>query len=204
MSFAAKLFSFEGRIGRGDWWTLGGLVMIAQVAISVLVFQAQGGFGPPVPLDALGKPAADPSAFRGAGPLGVLLAIMVAGLAGAWPNLALSVKRWHDRDKGAAWVLINFIPWVGPLWATVELGLLGGTPGGNRYGPEPGATRSIGEVFGDADEDAERAEAAIARWRSEAQPRSSAPTSGWMTPATAAPGAPSIGFGKRTNMPPEW
>jgi uncharacterized membrane protein YhaH (DUF805 family) len=54
-----------------------------------------------------------------------------------WPSLAVQAKRWHDRDKSAFWLLINFIPFVGPIWAIIENGFLPGTHGPNRYGPDP-------------------------------------------------------------------
>lgn len=53
------------------------------------------------------------------------------------PGLALSIKRWHDRDKSGWWVLIAFVPLVGPIWALVETGFLEGTKGPNQYGPDP-------------------------------------------------------------------
>lgn len=48
--------------------------------------------------------------------------------------LATSVKRWHDRDKSGWWVLINFVPIIGWLWALIEQGFMAGTPGPNRFG----------------------------------------------------------------------
>lgn len=206
MSFAAKLFSFEGRIGRGDWWTLGVLVLVAQVAVFFLLFQSQGGFGELAPaLDASGKPIGDPGPE--AGPGGFLWSLVAAAALGVWPNWALGVKRWHDRGKGAVWMLVNFIPWVGPLWATVELGFLGGTPGPNRFGPGPGRTGGMAEVFGDdREDDGGRADAAIARWQAEQRGRSAqaqAQSSSWSAaPATAAPATG--GFGKRTSAPIVW
>ena len=52
-------------------------------------------------------------------------------------RLAVSVKRWHDRDKPGTWVLINLIPLVGGIWAFVEVGCLRGTFGPNNYGEDP-------------------------------------------------------------------
>ena len=52
-------------------------------------------------------------------------------------SIIVQVKRWHDRDKSGWWVLINFVPVVGPLWALVECGFLRGTLGDNRFGPDP-------------------------------------------------------------------
>lgn len=53
-----------------------------------------------------------------------------------WPSIAVSAKRWHDRDKSAWWILINFIPLVGFIWALVENGFLRGTEGPNRFGAD--------------------------------------------------------------------
>ena len=50
---------------------------------------------------------------------------------------AVAVKRYHDRDKSGWWILILFIPIIGLIWYIVELGFLPGTPGPNRYGPDP-------------------------------------------------------------------
>lgn len=54
-----------------------------------------------------------------------------------WSSLALQVKRWHDRDKSAWWLLMNFVPFIGAIWVLVECGFLRGTEGQNSYGPDP-------------------------------------------------------------------
>ena len=51
-----------------------------------------------------------------------------------WAGVAISIKRFHDRDKAGWWVFLALIPVVGAVWLFVELGLLPGTPGTNRYG----------------------------------------------------------------------
>ena len=53
------------------------------------------------------------------------------------PYLCLHIKRCHDRDKSGWWCLILVIPLFGFIWAIVDLGLLEGTRGDNRYGPDP-------------------------------------------------------------------
>jgi uncharacterized membrane protein YhaH (DUF805 family) len=53
-----------------------------------------------------------------------------------WIELAVSAKRWHDRDKSGWWALLQFVPVIGTLWTLVENGLLRGTPGPNRYGED--------------------------------------------------------------------
>ena len=55
----------------------------------------------------------------------------------AWIELAVSAKRWHDRNKSAVWILFAFIPIIGQIWALVELGFIKGTKGHNRFGPDP-------------------------------------------------------------------
>jgi uncharacterized membrane protein YhaH (DUF805 family) len=62
---------------------------------------------------------------------------VLAALVIAWPSLAISVKRWHDRDKSGWWMLINLVPVVGLVWTLVECGALRGTVGANRFGADP-------------------------------------------------------------------
>jgi len=111
IDWADFLFSFEGRINRAKFW-LG--VAILYVVPWVLFIIA----------------AAVNSSF-----LWILVSLVV--LVMIWPGLAISIKRWHDRDKSGWWILIGFIPLIGPIWALVETGFLEGTPGPNQYGPNP-------------------------------------------------------------------
>ena len=61
----------------------------------------------------------------------------IVNLVLLWPTLAVSVKRWHDRDRSGWWVLTVLVPIVGWLWALWCNGVLKGTAGPNRFGPEP-------------------------------------------------------------------
>jgi uncharacterized membrane protein YhaH (DUF805 family) len=65
----------------------------------------------------------------------------IVNLLAMWPLFALSAKRWHDRDRSGWWALVLLIPVIGWLWMLVANGLLPGTPGPNRYGAEPAASR---------------------------------------------------------------
>jgi len=60
----------------------------------------------------------------------VCVVLFVGSLAGA-------VKRLHDRDRSGWFYLIVLIPMFGPAWLGIELGLLRGTVGPNRFGPDP-------------------------------------------------------------------
>jgi uncharacterized membrane protein YhaH (DUF805 family) len=104
------LFRFDGRINRAKFWSGVGALIVAYIVIFALF-------------------AIDSGALR------ALLGL--AYIAMIWPSLAISIKRWHDRDKSGWWVLIGFIPLIGPIWALVETGFLEGTGGPNQYGPDP-------------------------------------------------------------------
>lgn len=100
-------FSIEGRVGRGDFWKK----LILPVFVIALILGV---------------------AFRGNAMLSLIFNLLVL-----WPSIAVSVKRWHDRDKSGWWVLIGLIPVLGWIWAFVENGFLKGTEGPNRFGPSP-------------------------------------------------------------------
>jgi uncharacterized membrane protein YhaH (DUF805 family) len=46
-------------------------------------------------------------------------------------------KRLHDRGKSGWWQMLVFVPVVGALWLAVELFILPGSSGDNKYGPHP-------------------------------------------------------------------
>jgi len=110
MPTAHVLWRFDGRIGRRTWWLYAAWLVGVGWLAAVLLRVA--GFN---------AQAAD----------------LLVELALLWPALAVSVKRWHDRDKSAWWLLVNVLPLVGWLWTLVENGLLPGTRGDNRFGVEP-------------------------------------------------------------------
>lgn len=113
MNFAKICFSFKGRIGRGIWWLM-------QLLISVIV----------VILEAVDPELFDPDSLKVSHYIITLLVLV-------WIELAVAVKRWHDRNKSAVWILFALIPIIGQLWALVELGFIRGTKGPNRFGPDP-------------------------------------------------------------------
>jgi uncharacterized membrane protein YhaH (DUF805 family) len=52
------------------------------------------------------------------------------------PGIAVSARRLHDIDKSAWWMLIIIIPLIGPL-ILLYFAASDGTPGSNRFGPNP-------------------------------------------------------------------
>ena len=60
----------------------------------------------------------------------------LAGLALLLPNLSVSVRRLHDLDRSGWWILLGLIPIVG--WIIIIIwNCSKGTPGPNRFGPDP-------------------------------------------------------------------
>lgn len=141
MEIARLWFDFKGRFNRGKFWFITIANCIIFVAFILIAMAAKS--------DAL-----------------MMLAFLIA-LPLFISSLAVSVKRLHDRDKSAWWLLLFYLlPIVFgvikdafamlpgsasftlavvfavlsgalSLWAVVELGCLRGTTGANRYGPNP-------------------------------------------------------------------
>ena len=111
MTLSHLLFSFEGRIGRQAYW-FAVVILIAAGLVATIVDRLL---------------FRDPNSFVS----------LIVALVSIYANVAVSVKRWHDRDKSGWWCLIIFIPFVGAVWILIENGFLKGTSGPNRYGPDP-------------------------------------------------------------------
>ena len=81
--------------------------------------------------------SADPeAALASVGMIGGIV-LLVVTVAIIWIGLAVAVKRWHDRGKSGWWILIQFVPIIGPLWYFIEVFCLSGTAGPNRFGQDP-------------------------------------------------------------------
>lgn len=139
MDFKYIYTSFDGRLGRQNFW-IGSLILMLVMVVFIAV---------PVILSL-------PSVM-------VVIMIGVAVLLGFFASLAVTVKRLHDRDKSGWWYIVFFIvpnilaqfgeifasgapilalasyvPAIGiSIWAFVEVGLLKGSDGPNRFGSDP-------------------------------------------------------------------
>ncbi len=121
MNLKSLLFNFQGRIGRGPFW-IGTLILIAfEVVMMTLVITIGGG-----------QAASGPNA------IGIVL-LLVYVVFGIWMGLAVDIKRCHDRGQSGWWILIMLIPLVGFFWWLINLGILAGDEGENRFGPNPEA-----------------------------------------------------------------
>jgi uncharacterized membrane protein YhaH (DUF805 family) len=112
------LFSLHGRVTRVSWW----LRFVVPVFLILSDFTITVGPGP-------WTSETDK----------VLLTGAVAMLTGVllWPTIAVAVKRCHDRGRSGWFLLIVLIPTLGFVWLMIELGLVRGTSGPNRFGPDP-------------------------------------------------------------------
>ena len=127
------LFRFDGRIGRSDYWIAWPLWIIANVAMFLV------------------------TALLGWLPYLAIVLWLIFSLLLLNSAIAVGRKRLHDRGKSGWWLLLFYL---GPTlcqiagqmsdmglilsyasfalvaWAIVELGVLPGTVGPNRYGPD--------------------------------------------------------------------
>jgi uncharacterized membrane protein YhaH (DUF805 family) len=110
-TLARIYLSLTGRLSRREFWLFGVLALIGVALLVTLLLGIAG----------VRERHAD----------------VVVNLLLFWPGLAVSVKRWHDRDKSGWWVLVALVPVIGWLWALIENGFLRGTAGGNRFGADP-------------------------------------------------------------------
>ncbi len=113
-----KYASFSGRARRREYWWFEVFTALVVAALTIV-----DGFI--VGWDMIG--------IYGLGPLGA-----IAVLAFFIPNLAVSVRRLHDRDKSGWWLLITILPLIGFLFLFYNY-ISVGTPGDNRFGPDPKA-----------------------------------------------------------------
>lgn len=119
MTFIDIFFSFKGRVGRLTY--LGsGLALTAIEIVGILI------------LDGIDKSLRS-SSNGTVNDLVLIIFFIFLGII-VWSLFAISVKRWHDRDKSGWWMLIGLVPIIGPWWAAIELLLFSGTEEQNRFG----------------------------------------------------------------------
>jgi len=109
-----KYATFSGRARRKEYWLFG---LIHALIIGLLL--------------ALGGVTGAASAQRG-----VVLFTGLYILAMLVPNIAVTVRRLHDTDHSAWWLLIGAVPLIGGIVFLVLMAR-DGDPGQNKYGPDP-------------------------------------------------------------------
>jgi uncharacterized membrane protein YhaH (DUF805 family) len=137
MPLTQLLFSFSGRINRAPYWAVTVSLIGILLVLAVIIGAATQIFGP-----------------------AILILLVIFYIPALWIGLAIAVKRLHDRNKSAWWLLVFYLvpailQGVGQqtgdvtgsillvagfaitIWAFIELGCLRGTVGPNQYGPDP-------------------------------------------------------------------
>lgn len=128
--FAAykRYFEFTGRGSRSEYW-LFFLCFVLQAVIAVVIDQVVFGGGRTGPLAIYGP------------------AYILVILANIIPSLSAGFRRLHDTNRSAWWLLISLIPFIGSI-VLIVFYCLPGTPGPNRFGPEPGkVAEDLQETF---------------------------------------------------------
>ena len=136
---------FSGRSRRMEYWMFALLNVIVMTVIVMLLFA-----GGAISLSALegGVAPEAPGVLFWVG--GLLMGLWV--LAIIVPSIAVVVRRFHDRDMSGWWylgfIVLSMIPFVGVIASIAMLVIfcLPGTPGPNRFGPDPKDPASA-EVF---------------------------------------------------------
>jgi signal peptidase I len=122
LTWRALFFSFDGRISRRTYVWRGQLPLSF---VSLIVFLPLG----------LAASAMRGASGNGLASIATLIFIATLLVLMLWMLAALAIKRLHDRNRGAWFALVCFVPVVG-LWLLVEL-LRRGTVGANRYDAAP-------------------------------------------------------------------
>jgi len=119
-----RIFDYSGRSRRKEYWLFFLLFIVVGIVTGILDVQLGLG-GSTSGTTEIGDGTVSASGSFNAGYLTMAWALVVF-LAG----LALSVRRMHDQDKSGWWILV---PIAGPIMVM----FIGGTPGPNRFGPDP-------------------------------------------------------------------
>ena len=138
------LFGFNGRSGRGGLWLTAIIAMVLSIvalilaqAVSGEMFTMTNADGTPLQPGQVPDENVDFSINWNS-----VYTYLLMALPATWIYLAGSVKRCHDRGKSGWWMLLILIPFVGGIWWLIDLGVLEGEQGPNKYGPDPRATTS--------------------------------------------------------------
>jgi uncharacterized membrane protein YhaH (DUF805 family) len=123
---------FQGRSTRMEFWMFALFVTIVMVVLQILMgimFASSMSVDPQT------------GVVTGGGGAGIFAVIIwVFYLAILVPSIAVGVRRMHDQDKSGWFILI-------PI-ANLIFYCLPGTPGPNKYGPDPlGGTGNLGQTF---------------------------------------------------------
>ena len=121
-----KYAVFSGRARRREFWLFWLFLIGIEIVFSILIGLAGGSITDPTNrFGAMSGPAQALFALYGLVMLGLLI-----------PSVAVAIRRLHDTNRSAWWILIALLPILGAL-VLIVFYLLDGTPGPNRFGEDP-------------------------------------------------------------------
>lgn len=134
---------FSGRSRRMEFWMFQLLnIIVAIVLAGPFMFALFGALAADPGSMGMSEEEIVMAAFSGVG--GIMLGLYgIYILASLIPSIAVTVRRFHDRDMSGWWYLGLFLAGLLPLvgWiasiALLVFMLLPGTPGPNRFGEDP-------------------------------------------------------------------
>src|SRR6185437_4718792 len=107
-----KYFNFSDRASRSEFWYWTLFTLIITVVAAIVDAQ-----------------------------LNIELVSGLVGLVTFFPDWAIAVRRLHDLDESGWWLLLGFIPIIGPIGLYIWFALKG-TDGCNQFGPDPLAAKT--------------------------------------------------------------
>jgi uncharacterized membrane protein YhaH (DUF805 family) len=166
MNYGRYLFGFEGRINRANFWLAWPIMLCMMMLLAILTITVGKLFGGPGSFCFDIKDifaVLDPESYRS------LSTTDLYGVVGKaigtplflWVYLAISIKRLHDRNRSAWWMMlffvfpglfdqfadrfrdsypvifVGYVSFAFCIWGFIELGFLKGTHGPNRFGADP-------------------------------------------------------------------
>ena len=115
MSVFQKLFGFQGRLRRRDWWLFGILLAMVGFFMTAAGMAMMDDWVHPY-LGGNRELAFNASLYYW------MLAQQVVMLILLWPGLAVGFKRMHDRNRSGWWlVLFVVLFWIQQVWKMVVL-----------------------------------------------------------------------------------
>jgi uncharacterized membrane protein YhaH (DUF805 family) len=166
MDYVWYLFRFEGRLNRANVWLAVPIILCLMMVLGILAMIISKLFGGPASIslridDIFG--ALDPESYvsLSAASLGQAVIKAIGTSLFLWIYLAIAIKRLHDRNKSAWWMMLFFVipglfdqfadrlgdsypmmfvglvSFVFCIWGFIELCFLKGTTGTNRFGADP-------------------------------------------------------------------
>jgi uncharacterized membrane protein YhaH (DUF805 family) len=117
---------FSGRSQRKEFWMF--ILFNLIIILSLFIFIGSQG-------DAADKANDHAAASGPAVEIGVA-ALLIYIVAIIVPSVAVAIRRFHDQGRSGWFFLLSLIPYVGSIVLLIFM-VLDGTPGSNRYGPDP-------------------------------------------------------------------